>query len=180
MIAPVTDPGILEGYLRDASNLAGHAEMLFRPRSAEEVAEVLGWCQVRAVPVTVTARRTSTTGAPDMRTSYTLEGDALPADIALRLLEDTVVNGVLSLEGYVAACVAKDEATISRVLAGGRRGALAPGPTISNLTLTLAGGEQVELADLRKWNLAGDYLDTFRRRLVDPGAKRVPPPAAQA
>lgn len=123
---------------------------------------------------------TSTTGAPASRTSYTLEGDALPADIALRLLEDTVVNGVLSLEGYVVACVAKDEDTINRVLAGGRRGALAPGPTISNLTLTLAGGEQVELADLRRWNLAGDYVDTFRRRLVDTGAKLVTPPAVPA
>ena len=64
MIAPVTDPGIIEGYLRDASNLPGHAEMLFRPRDTAEVAEILSWCQSRALPVTVTARRTSTTGAP--------------------------------------------------------------------------------------------------------------------
>lgn len=64
MIEPVTDPGVLEGYLRDASNLAGHAELLFRPRAAHEVSEVLSWCQREGMPVTVTARRTSTTGAP--------------------------------------------------------------------------------------------------------------------
>ncbi len=64
MIAPVTDPGVLEGYLRDASNVPGHAEGLFRPRSAEEVAEAIAWCRARGLPLTVTARRTSTTGAP--------------------------------------------------------------------------------------------------------------------
>ena len=60
----ITDPAILEAYLTDASNLRGHAEMLFRPRSPEDVAEVVAWCQARAIPLTVTARRTSTTGAP--------------------------------------------------------------------------------------------------------------------
>ncbi len=64
MITPITDPAILEGYLVDASNRPGRAELLFRPRSAEEVAEILAWCQKEAMPVTVTARRTSTTGAP--------------------------------------------------------------------------------------------------------------------
>lgn len=60
----ITDPGILEGYLTDASNLHGRASVLYRPRTAEEVAEVLAACQRSGTPVTVTARRTSTTGAP--------------------------------------------------------------------------------------------------------------------
>ena len=64
MIEPIRDPAVIEGYLRDASNVRGEAELLFRPRSAEEVAEVLRWCQARGEPVTITARRTSTTGAP--------------------------------------------------------------------------------------------------------------------
>ena len=64
MTEPVRDPAIIEAYLRDASNLHGQAELLFRPRDADEVAEVLRWCQARAMPVTVVARRTSTTGAP--------------------------------------------------------------------------------------------------------------------
>lgn len=61
---PITDPAILAAYLSDASNLHGRAELLFRPRSAEEVAEAVAFCQARALPLTVTARRTSTTGAP--------------------------------------------------------------------------------------------------------------------
>ncbi|MES2643629.1 MAG: FAD-binding oxidoreductase [Myxococcota bacterium] len=61
---PITDPGILDGYLTDASNLHGRASALYRPRTAEEVAEVLAACQRAGTPVTVTARRTSTTGAP--------------------------------------------------------------------------------------------------------------------
>ena len=37
----ITDPSILEAYLRDASNLPGHAERLYRPSTAEEVAEIV-------------------------------------------------------------------------------------------------------------------------------------------
>ncbi len=64
MIEPITDPSVLEGYLTDASNVRGHAEALLRPRSVEEVAEALAWCQARAIPLTITAGRTSTTAAP--------------------------------------------------------------------------------------------------------------------
>jgi FAD/FMN-containing dehydrogenase len=60
----ITDPAILDAYLSDASNLHGRAERLYRPRTTAEVAEVLAECQRDGVPVTVTARRTSTTGAP--------------------------------------------------------------------------------------------------------------------
>lgn len=61
---PVTDPAVIDGYLVDASNVRGHATALFRPRSAAEVAEVLARATAEGVPVTVTARRTSTTAAP--------------------------------------------------------------------------------------------------------------------
>lgn len=65
MPAPITDPEILRGYLTDASNLpGGHAEALVRPRSTSEVAEVVQHCQQRAIPLTITAGRTSTTGGP--------------------------------------------------------------------------------------------------------------------
>ncbi len=60
----VTDPDVIEGYLVDASNTRGHAEALARPRSAEEVAAVLARATAEGVGVTVTARRTSTTGGP--------------------------------------------------------------------------------------------------------------------
>ena len=61
---PITDPDVIEGYLVDASNTRGHAEALFRPRSAEEIAEVLAAARAAGAGVTVTARRTSTTGGP--------------------------------------------------------------------------------------------------------------------
>lgn len=64
MISTITDPSILEGYLTDASNLHGHADALVRPRSADEVAEVVAHCQARGIPLTITAARTSTTAAP--------------------------------------------------------------------------------------------------------------------
>ena len=60
----ITDQTLIEGYLTDASNTTGWAEALLRPRNAEEVAEILSHCQAHGVPLTVTAQRTSTTGAP--------------------------------------------------------------------------------------------------------------------
>jgi D-lactate dehydrogenase (cytochrome) len=61
---PITDPAVIEGYLGDASNTRGHAEALFRPRTAEDVAAVLARATAEGAGVTVTARRTSTTGGP--------------------------------------------------------------------------------------------------------------------
>lgn len=60
---PITDAAILGGYLRDASNLVGRAEALYRPESAEEVAQVVARCQRDGIPLTVVAKQTSTTGA---------------------------------------------------------------------------------------------------------------------
>ncbi len=58
------DADVIEGYLTDASNTRGHAERLLLPKSTDEVAAVLKHCQQHAIPVTVTAQRTSTTGGP--------------------------------------------------------------------------------------------------------------------
>lgn len=79
----IRDPGIIEGYLTDASNTHGHAEALVRPRSAEEVAEVLRRCQQTATPVTVTARRTSTTGAPVPHGGWLLSTEQMDTVYAL-------------------------------------------------------------------------------------------------
>jgi FAD/FMN-containing dehydrogenase len=91
VLAAVTDPAILEGYLRDASNLRGRAEALYRPRSAEEVAEVFRAAQAAATPLTITARRTSTTGAPVPLGGALLSTEALCTMHAL----DDVDGGVL-------------------------------------------------------------------------------------
>jgi D-lactate dehydrogenase (cytochrome) len=98
----VTDPAILSGYLSDASNLKGHAELLFRPRSAEEVAEAVRFCQERAIPLTVTARRTSTTGAPVPQGGALLSTERLDRVIA----DDEVEGGVL-LGAYQAGIEAR-------------------------------------------------------------------------
>ncbi len=63
MIEPISDPTVLEGYLTDASNLRGHADALLRPRTTAEVAEIVRHCQRLAIPLTITAARTSTTGS---------------------------------------------------------------------------------------------------------------------
>jgi len=90
-VDPVTDPAILGAYLTDASNLHGTADALYRPRSAEEVAEVLAAAQRAGTSVTVTARRTSTTGAPVPQGGVLLSTEGLNRVHAL----DDVDGGVL-------------------------------------------------------------------------------------
>lgn len=59
-----TDAEIIAGYLTDASGLRGSASVLYRPTSTEEVAEIVRHCYDTATPITVSAARTATTGAP--------------------------------------------------------------------------------------------------------------------
>jgi D-lactate dehydrogenase (cytochrome) len=87
----ITDPDVIEGYLTDASNTRGHAEALVRPRSTAEVAAILRHCQSRAIPVTVTAQRTATTGAPVPQGGWLLSTELLTAVHAL----DDVETGLL-------------------------------------------------------------------------------------
>lgn len=58
------DADVIEGYLTDASNTRGNAERLVLPSSTAEVAAVVAHCQRHAIPLTITAQRTSTTGGP--------------------------------------------------------------------------------------------------------------------
>ena len=60
----ITDADIIAGYLTDASNTHGQADALVRPQSTAEVAAVVGHCQSHSIPLTITAQRTATTGAP--------------------------------------------------------------------------------------------------------------------
>jgi len=61
---PITDPALIAGYLKDASNVQGHADALLRPSTDAEVAAIVRHCQTQGIPLTVTAARTSTTAAP--------------------------------------------------------------------------------------------------------------------
>lgn len=87
----ITDPDIIEGYLSDASNTRGHAEVLVRPRSTEAVAAVLAHCQAEGIPVTVTAKRTATTGAPVPHGGWLLSTELLTRVHA----PDDVETGIL-------------------------------------------------------------------------------------
>lgn len=87
----VTDPDILAGYLSDASNTRGRASGLVRPRDAAEVAEVLREAQRTGTPVTVTAQRTSTTGAPVPEGGWLLSTERLNRVLS----RDTVEGGVI-------------------------------------------------------------------------------------
>jgi FAD/FMN-containing dehydrogenase len=77
MLPPVvTDPGVLAGYLTDASNVPGRADALVRPRTTSEVSEIVRHCQREGIPLLVTAGRTSTTAGavPDGGWLLAVEG----------------------------------------------------------------------------------------------------------
>ena len=94
----ITDPGVLEGYLTDASNTRGRADGLFRPRNAEEVAEVLARATAEGVPVTVTAQRTSTTGGPVPDGGWLLSTERLNRILSLDEAEAGVILGAFQTE----------------------------------------------------------------------------------
>lgn len=76
-LRPIDDPDVLAGYLTDASNLPGTADGLFRPHSTEEVAAIVAEAQARRIPLTVTAARTSTTGAAVPHGGWLLSMEAM-------------------------------------------------------------------------------------------------------
>jgi len=90
-VRTTTDQDVIAGYLRDASNTVGHAECLALPKSPEEVAEVVRYCQSQAIPLTVTAQRTSTTGGPVPYGGWLLSIEGLDAVYA----PDDVGAGVI-------------------------------------------------------------------------------------
>lgn len=60
----VKDPEIIEGYLKDASNIKGYCEGVFRPNTTDDVVEIVRVCNTHQWPLTISAQRTSTTGGP--------------------------------------------------------------------------------------------------------------------
>ncbi len=99
----ITDPEIIAGYLVDASNTRGTAEVLVRPRSTEEVSAVLSHCQSRGIPLTVTAQRTSTTGGPVPQGGWILSTEHLSAIKTIAHATATAQAGVFlgALQGKV-------------------------------------------------------------------------------
>ncbi|RMF99547.1 MAG: FAD-binding oxidoreductase, partial [Acidobacteria bacterium] len=51
-----------ENYLRDASNIIGHAEKVFIPETVKEVSEILSEANARKIPITIAGARTGTVG----------------------------------------------------------------------------------------------------------------------
>lgn len=97
MSALISDPEVIAGYLRDASNTLGHASALLRPDSTAQIAEILTQAQAQSMPVTLSAERTSTTGGPVPHGGWILsmerlgglrmEGQRIRAGAAVRLGE---------------------------------------------------------------------------------------------
>src|SRR5687768_4635055 len=58
-----TAPEEIQNYLTDASNMAGgHAEKLFIPETADEIAVILREANEQNIPVTISGARTGTVG----------------------------------------------------------------------------------------------------------------------
>jgi hypothetical protein len=85
-----------------------------------------------------------------------------------QLLEGTIVNGKFDLKTYLTAYKNKDRATIDEIFKADYKGDLRSGETISKLNITLVGGVNIQVSDLRTTELSGSYAD-FIRYLVKNG-----------
>lgn len=160
MQPPITDPGILAGYLSDASNTHGHADALVRPESTEQVAEVVAHCQARGIPLTITAARTSTTGAPVPFGGWLLSTERLATVHAIEQ-DHAIADAGVYLGALQQSCEARGrllppdptsrhECTLGAAIACNASGARAfrYGPTrpwVEAVTLVLPTGEIREI-----------------------------------
>lgn len=85
-----------------------------------------------------------------------------------QLLNDTKVNQIIDLESYLTAYKNKDKATIDQVFKANCQENLNSGETISILQITLVGGLDIKVSDLRQTRFSGYYAD-FIRYLVKNG-----------
>ena len=59
----ITDPDIVKSFCTDSSNYPGYAEALVRPKSTEEISEILKEANSKKIPVTAIGNRSSLTGS---------------------------------------------------------------------------------------------------------------------
>lgn len=88
------DPGVIDGYLRDASGEVGTADAVFRPGSEADIAVVLRRAHREGIGVTVVACQTSTTASSVPREGWVLS------------TEKFVGIGAIDAPGLSAVCAA--------------------------------------------------------------------------
>src|SRR3990167_7297617 len=59
----ITDQDIIRGFCTDSSNYPGHAEALVRPKTKEEVVEIVKEANFKKIPITTIGNRSSLTGS---------------------------------------------------------------------------------------------------------------------
>src|SRR3989338_2704988 len=59
----ITDQDIIKGFCTDSSNYPGHAEALVRPKTKEEVVEIVKEANFKKIPITTIGNRSSLTGS---------------------------------------------------------------------------------------------------------------------
>jgi len=189
MLTPITDPAILAGYLTDASNVHGTADALVRPRSTDEVAEVLRHCQAHGIPVTVTAGRTSTTAAAVPSGGWLLSTEHLDAITSIEGDTATAQGGIVlgHLQDTIEARgrffppdpTSRYDCTLGAAIACNASGARsfrygATRPWIASVEVVLPTGEVVE-AD-RSTPVPDDWpVPAWRQPSVKTAAGYVPP-----
>lgn len=160
MFECITDPGVIEGYLTDASNVRGTAEVLVRPRSTREVAEVLAHCQAEGIPVTVTSARTSTTAGAVPQGGWLLSMEQLDSILEIGTATATAQGGVylgafqsaVEAEGrfFPPDPTSRHECTLGGAIACNASGARsfkygATRPWVESIEVVLPSGEVLEV-----------------------------------
>src|SRR3990167_1965650 len=69
----ITDKDILKGYFSDASNHPGYAEALIRPKSLQDVIEIVKEANSEKIPITTIGNRSSLTGSASPEGGWILD-----------------------------------------------------------------------------------------------------------
>lgn len=88
----ITDPDIVRGFCTDSSNYPGHAEAIARPKTKEEVSEILKEANSKKIPVTPIGNRSSLVGSSAAEGGWILDTSQMAKIIEINHKEKFAIS----------------------------------------------------------------------------------------
>ncbi|MFH1052443.1 MAG: FAD-binding oxidoreductase [bacterium] len=118
-----TDKDFIEPYLKDASNFAGNASILFIPENTEELQEIISDCYKKNIRITISGARTGLTGS-----AVPLEGAIISMEKLNKIIKIDSEKETATLQPGVVIADFQDEIKQQGFF-------YAPNPTETNSTI---------------------------------------------
>ncbi|GEM_PF-6023754 len=111
-------------------------------------------------------------GPHNQESSNTLNMTTYPDELK-NLLDDTLVNGVMSLREYLTLLKEQKHEEASKVEGSYKPGDLSEGARIIDLSFSFADGTTLSIRDLRTFSLSGKGYQSFKALIREKGTKYV-------